>query len=42
MKYLCLICADTMMEQMTEPDARKHLEEYSEFTKAIGLGSKGV
>ncbi|MEP6604883.1 MAG: YciI family protein [Nitrosospira sp.] len=35
MKYLCLICAETVMEQMTEVDAEKHYEEYSEFTKAI-------
>ncbi|MGH8469550.1 MAG: YciI family protein [Gammaproteobacteria bacterium] len=35
MKYLCLICAETVMEQMTEADAEKHFEEYSEFTKAI-------
>jgi hypothetical protein len=35
MKYLCLICAETVMEQMTEADAEKHDEEYSEFTKAI-------
>lgn len=35
MKYLCLICAETVMEQMTEIDAEKHYEEYSEFTEAI-------
>lgn len=35
MKYLCLICAETVMEQMTEAVAKKHLEEYSEFTQAI-------
>lgn len=35
MKYLCLICAETVMEQMTEAAAEKHFEEYSEFTKAI-------
>ncbi|MGH6636831.1 MAG: YciI family protein [Gammaproteobacteria bacterium] len=35
MKYLCLICAETLMEQMSEADAKKHFEEYSEFTKAI-------
>jgi hypothetical protein len=35
MKYLCLICAETVMEQMTEADAEKHYEEYSEFTEAI-------
>jgi hypothetical protein len=35
MKYLCLICADTVMEQMSEADAERHFEEYSEFTEAI-------
>ena len=35
MKYLCLICAEKMMEQMTEADAEKHYEEYADFTKDI-------
>ena len=35
MKYLCLICAETVMEQMTEADAEQHFEEYAEFTEAI-------
>ncbi len=35
MKYLCLICADTLMEQMPEADAEKHYEEYFEFTESI-------
>lgn len=35
MKYLCLICAETVMEQMPEADAEKHYEEYFEFTKDI-------
>jgi hypothetical protein len=35
MKYLCLICAETVMEQMSEADAEKHYEEYSEFTEDI-------
>ena len=35
MQYLCLICAETVMEQMTETDAAKHLEEYVAFTQAI-------
>lgn len=35
MKYLCLICAETVMEQMTKAAAEQHYEEYSEFTKAI-------
>ncbi|MDP2248682.1 MAG: YciI family protein [Nitrosomonadales bacterium] len=35
MKYLCLICAEKVMEQMPKPDADKHFEEYREFTEAI-------
>ena len=35
MKYLCLICADTLMEQMPEADAERHFDEYSEFTVGI-------
>jgi hypothetical protein len=35
MKYLCLICAETVMEQMSEAAAEKHFEEYREFTEAI-------
>ncbi|QJD30280.1 YciI family protein [Methylococcus geothermalis] len=35
MKYLCLICAETVKEQMSEADAERHLEEYREFTESI-------
>ena len=35
MKYLCLICAETLMEQMPEADAEKHYQDYTEFTEAI-------
>ena len=35
MKYLCLIAAEKVMEQMTETDAANHFEEYREFTDAI-------
>jgi hypothetical protein len=35
MKYLCLICAETVMEQMPEADAEKHFEEYRVFTEDI-------
>ena len=35
MKYLCLICAETMMEQMTEAEAEQRYSEYAEFTEAI-------
>ena len=31
MKYLCLICAAKVMEQMTETDAARHFEEYRKF-----------
>jgi hypothetical protein len=34
-KFLCLICAETVMEQMAKEDADKHYEEYAEFTRAI-------
>ncbi|MDD2723141.1 MAG: YciI family protein [Methylovulum sp.] len=35
MKYLCLICAETVMEQMGDDVAAQHFEEYAEFTKNI-------
>jgi len=35
MKYLCLICAEKVMEQMPEADAERHFEEYAEFTASI-------
>lgn len=35
MKYLCLIRADTVMEQMTPTDAERHFEEYRDFTESI-------
>lgn len=35
MKFLCLICADTLMEQMSETDAEKHYQDYTQFTEAI-------
>jgi hypothetical protein len=35
MKFLCLICAERVMEQMPRPDAEKHFEDYREFTEAI-------
>ena len=35
MKYLCLICAETVMEQMSETNAEKHFEEYRRFTEEI-------
>ncbi len=35
MKFLCLICAEKVMEQMPEADAEKHFEEYREFTDGV-------
>jgi hypothetical protein len=35
MKFLCLICAETVMEQMSAADAEKHFDEYREFTEDI-------
>jgi hypothetical protein len=35
MKYLCLICAEKVMEQMTDEAAEKHFQEYTEFTNDI-------
>ena len=35
MKFLCLICAEKVMEQLSEVDARKQLQEYVEFTQEI-------
>jgi hypothetical protein len=35
MKYLCLICAEKVMEQMPKADAEKHFREYAEFTESI-------
>jgi len=35
MKYLCLICAEHVMETMPEADAAKHFEEYVEFTERV-------
>lgn len=35
MRFLCIICAEKVMEQMTEVEAARHYEEYREFTDAI-------
>ena len=35
MKYLCLICAEKVMEQMPRAEADAHFEEYREFTDGI-------
>jgi len=35
MKFLCLICAQTLMEGMSEADAARHYAEYREFTDNV-------
>jgi hypothetical protein len=35
MKFLCLICAEKVMEQMPEADAAKHFHEYVQFTEWV-------
>lgn len=35
MKYLCLICAGKVMEQMPEAEAERHFEEYRVFIDEI-------
>ena len=35
MKFLCIICAERMMEHMSEADAARHYDEYREFTDAV-------
>lgn len=32
MKYLCLICAEQVMEDFSEAFAEQHFQEYAEFT----------
>ena len=35
MKYLCLICAEKVMEQMTAEDAERHYREYENYIEEI-------
>ena len=35
MKFLCLICAETLMEQMPPEDAERHYQDYADFTEDI-------
>lgn len=35
MQYLCLICAEQMMEHLDEADAARHFGEYAVFTYGI-------
>lgn len=35
MRYLCLICAETVMEYMSESEATQHYEDYAAFIESI-------
>ena len=35
MKFICLICAEKVMEQMPKPEADRHYQEYGDFTMDI-------
>lgn len=35
MKYLCLICADKMMEDMPQADAAQHYKDYAALTESL-------
>jgi hypothetical protein len=35
MKFICLICADTLMEDMSEAEAAQHYRDYEAFTAEI-------
>ena len=35
MKFLCLICAEKVMEHLSEADADRHFDEYAAFTREI-------
>jgi hypothetical protein len=35
MKFLCIICAEKVMEHMDPADAERHYDEYAEFTSSI-------
>lgn len=35
MKYLCLICAETVMETMSAAFAAQHFDAYEDFTQSI-------
>jgi len=38
MKFICLICAEKVMEDMTEGERKEHYREYEEFTDEIKKG----
>jgi hypothetical protein len=35
MKYLCLLCAENLLDQMPEAEAEEHLAAYLEFTEGL-------
>jgi hypothetical protein len=35
MKFLCLICAERVMEQLTPEEAARHYADYREFTRRL-------
>jgi hypothetical protein len=35
MKFLCLICAEKVMEQMPDAAAKAHFDEYARFTQDV-------
>jgi hypothetical protein len=35
MKFLCIICAEKVMEHMEPADADRHYDEYGDFTRSI-------
>jgi hypothetical protein len=41
-KFLCLICAERLLEQMTEAETRAHLESYRELTAALARSGQLV
>lgn len=40
MKYLCLICAEQMMEHLHSDDAAQHYRDYAAFTEGIKAGGQ--
>ena len=42
MKFLCLICAEKVMEQMPPDFAARHYEDYGKFTAAISRSGNYV
>lgn len=35
MKYLCLVCAETLLEGMPKPEAESHYAEYERFIEEV-------